>query len=88
MKGTEGCLSIPNAFAEVERAEFVRVSALDAEGKHFEIEAEGLKAVCLQHEIDHLDGMLYPDHLSRLKRDRLYRKFRKSKRWGGGKRRN
>ncbi|WP_297322117.1 peptide deformylase [uncultured Bartonella sp.] len=73
----EGCLSIPDYYAEVERPERVRVSYLDREGKKNEIEANGLLATCLQHEIDHLDGVLFIDHISKLKRDMVIRKFKK-----------
>lgn len=73
----EGCLSIPDYYAEVERPTSVRVKYLDLEGKTHEITADGLLATCLQHEIDHLDGILFIDHISRLKRDIVVRKFRK-----------
>lgn len=73
----EGCLSIPDYYAEVERPAAVRVKYLDREGKEQEIMAEGLMATCLQHEIDHLNGVLFIDHISRLKRDMVVRKFRK-----------
>ena len=73
----EGCLSIPDYYAEVERPKRVRVSYLDREGKESEIEADGLLATCLQHEIDHLNGVLFIDHISRLKRDMVIRKFKK-----------
>jgi peptide deformylase len=63
----EGCLSIPGVFSEVERAQAVTVRALNTAGKSFKLVAEDLLAVCLQHEIDHLDGVLFLDHLSRLK---------------------
>jgi len=76
----EGCLSIPGAYAEVERPARVRVSYLDRLGKTQEIVAEGLLATCLQHEIDHLDGILFIDHLSRLKRDIAIRRFKKQAR--------
>ena len=74
----EGCLSIPEYFAEVERPAAVRVRYTDLSGKGQEIEADGLTATCLQHEIDHLDGTLFIDYLSRLKRDRVIKKFTKS----------
>jgi peptide deformylase len=74
----EGCLSIPEYYAEVERPAKVRVAYLDRDGKPQEIEAEGLLATVLQHEIDHLDGKLFIDRISRLKRD-LYK--RKVKKW-------
>ncbi len=73
----EGCLSIPDYYAEVERPASVRVSYLDREGKVQEIEADGLLATCLQHEIDHLDGVLFIDHISKLKRDMVVKKFKK-----------
>ena len=73
----EGCLSIPDYYAEVERPASVRVEYLDGEGKRREIEADGLLATCLQHEIDHLNGVLFIDHISKLKRDMVVRKFRK-----------
>jgi peptide deformylase len=73
----EGCLSIPEYFAEVERPETVRVSYLDPRGKPHEMEASGVLATCLQHEIDHLNGMLFIDYLSKLKRDMVIRKFSK-----------
>jgi peptide deformylase len=73
----EGCLSIPDYYAEVERPATVRVKYLDRDGKAQEIEAEGLMATCLQHEIDHLNGVLFIDHISKLKRDMVVRKFRK-----------
>lgn len=73
----EGCLSIPDYYAEVERPATVRASYLDRDGRMQEIEAEGLMATCLQHEIDHLDGVLFIDHISKLKRDMVVRKFKK-----------
>ncbi|HYD19818.1 MAG TPA: peptide deformylase [Patescibacteria group bacterium] len=73
----EGCLSIPGQYAEVERPKQVRVKALNYEGKPFEVEADGLFATCLQHEIDHLNGILFIDHLSSLKRDMVMRKLKK-----------
>jgi peptide deformylase len=73
----EGCLSIPDYYAEVERPAFIRVAYQDLEGNKHEINADGLLATCLQHEIDHLDGVLFIDHISRLKRDMVVRKFRK-----------
>jgi peptide deformylase len=82
----EGCLSIPDYYAEVERPAAVRVKYLDRDGKLREIEAEGLMATCLQHEIDHLDGVLFIDHISRLKRDMVVRKFRKLAREKAGSR--
>ncbi len=73
----EGCLSIPDYYAEVERPATVRASYLDRAGKVREIVAEGLMATCLQHEIDHLNGVLFIDHISKLKRDMVVKKFRK-----------
>jgi peptide deformylase len=74
----EGCLSIPEIHEDVERPARVRVRYLDRDGKPQEVEAEGLLATCLQHEIDHLDGVLFIDHLSKLKRDRIVKKFTKA----------
>lgn len=74
----EGCLSIPEFFAEVARPTSVRVGFLDRSGKHQEIEADGILARCLQHEIDHLNGVLFIDHISRLKRERILKKFSKA----------
>ena len=79
----EGCLSIPDYYAEVERPATVRVSYLDRDGKTQEIEADGLLATCLQHEIDHLDGVLFIDHISKLKRDMVIKKFTKLARQRG-----
>ena len=73
----EGCLSIPDYYAEVERPAKVRVKFVDQRGQPQEIEAEGLLATCLQHEIDHLDGVLFIDHISKLKRDMVVKKFKK-----------
>jgi peptide deformylase len=73
----EGCLSIPEYYEEVERPAMVTVRFLDAEGAECEMTAEGVLATCLQHEIDHLDGVLFIDHISKLKRDRVIRKFKK-----------
>ena len=74
----EGCLSIPDYYAEVERPARVTVRYVDLDGKERMLEAEGLLATCLQHEIDHLDGVLFIDHLSRLKRERVTKKFAKA----------
>jgi peptide deformylase len=71
----EGCLSIPEYYEEVERPASIRARFLDRDGKAQEIEAEGLLATALQHEIDHLNGVLFIDHISRLKRDRVTKKF-------------
>ncbi|MEO8811885.1 MAG: peptide deformylase [Caulobacteraceae bacterium] len=75
----EGCLSVPDIYDEVERAAKVRLRYLDASGVAVEQDAEGLFAVCIQHEIDHLDGVLFIDHLSRLKRQRAVSKVKKSR---------
>jgi len=74
----EGCLSIPEFYEEVERPAKVRVRFLDLAGAAQELEASGLMATCLQHEIDHLDGVLFIDHISKLKRDRVIKKFAKA----------
>ncbi len=79
-KMEEGCLSVPGIYEEVERAERIRVRALDRDGNPFELEADGLKAVCIQHEIDHLDGKLFVDYLSSLKRNRIRKKLEKARR--------
>jgi len=76
----EGCLSVPGVYAPVTRARRVRVRALDREGQAFELEAEGLLAVCVQHEIDHLDGKVFVDYLSRLKQERIRKKLQKQAR--------
>ncbi len=73
----EGCLSVPEYFADVTRAENIKVKALDRDGKEFEVEADGLFAVCIQHEIDHLKGKLFVDYLSPLKQKRLLKKIEK-----------
>ncbi len=74
----EGCLSIPEFYGEVERPAQVKVTYLDLDGEPCEVEANGLFATCLQHEIDHLNGILFIDHLSKLKRDRVTKKFAKA----------
>jgi peptide deformylase len=74
---TEGCLSVPDFQAEVERAERVRLLATDLDGHDLAIDAEGLQAVCFQHEVDHLDGILFIDRISRLKRELYVRKRKK-----------
>ena len=79
----EGCLSIPEYYEEVERPAEVKVRYLDLEGKSREVEARGLLATCLQHEIDHLNGVLFIDHISRLKRDRVIKKFTKAAKHAG-----
>lgn len=76
----EGCLSVPGNYAKVDRAERVTVKALDAEGKEFELEADGLLAICIQHELDHLKGKLFIDYLSPLKRQRIRKKLEKEAR--------
>ncbi|RUT28212.1 peptide deformylase [Arsenicitalea aurantiaca] len=76
----EGCLSIPELFYDVERPAAVTVSYRDLEGKDVTLEADDRLAICIQHEIDHLDGVLYIDYLSRLKRDRVLKKFQKAAR--------
>ena len=76
----EGCLSIPEYWADVERPASVRVRALDRDGNQREVLADGLLATVLQHEMDHLDGLLFIDHISKLKRDRVIKKFQKASR--------
>ncbi|ODN44049.1 peptide deformylase [Piscirickettsia litoralis] len=76
----EGCLSFPGVFAKVERAARIKISAFDQKGEKFELEADGLLAVCLQHEIDHLQGKVFIDYLSPLKRKRLEKKLLKQRR--------
>ena len=78
----EGCLSLPGQYADVSRPASVRVAYADLDGKRHEIDAEGLMSACLQHEIDHLDGVLFVDHLSALKRNILMRKLAKDRRGG------
>ncbi|MBI5047752.1 MAG: peptide deformylase [Deltaproteobacteria bacterium] len=78
IKYEEGCLSVPGFTANVKRFENVTVRALDKDGKGMEIKAEGLLAIALQHEIDHLDGVLFIDRLSKLKRDIIKRKIKKA----------
>lgn len=73
----EGCLSIPDYYEEVERPKRIGVRFLDRHGETRDLEADGLLATCLQHEIDHLNGVLFIDHLSKLKRDRVMKKFQK-----------
>ena len=81
----EGCLSVPDYYEEVSRPAKIRLRFLDRDNQRREIEAEGLLATCLQHEIDHLDGKLFIDHLSRLKRDRAVSKVKKAVKEGGPK---
>lgn len=76
----EGCLSVPNIYENVERAAWVRVQALGRDGQPYELEADGLLAVCIQHEIDHLEGKLFVDYLSELKRGRIRKKMEKWRR--------
>lgn len=76
----EGCLSVPGIFDKVERAEKITVRALDRTGESFELEATGLLAVCIQHEMDHLEGKVFVDYLSRLKQQRILAKLKKQKR--------
>ena len=80
----EGCLSVPGVYERVQRAERIKVRALDRNGEAFELEAEGLLAVCIQHEIDHLDGKLFVDYLSQLKQRRIRKKLEKQRRHGDG----
>lgn len=79
----EGCLSVPGVFDKVARAEWIRVRALDAEGEPFELEADGLLAVCIQHEMDHLKGKVFVEYLSPLKRRRILTRLRKQERRAG-----
>ncbi len=76
----EGCLSVPGIYESVERADAIRARGLDRDGQAVEFEAEGLLAVCVQHEIDHLDGKLFVDYLSQLKRQRIRKKAHKHQR--------
>ncbi|MCB1741880.1 MAG: peptide deformylase [Gammaproteobacteria bacterium] len=77
IQSDEGCLSVPGVFEPVRRADFIRVSAIDRDGGDFEMQASGLLAVCIQHEMDHLAGKLFVDHLSALKRQRIRKKLEK-----------
>lgn len=79
----EGCLSVPDVYGDVERPARVRVKYLDYNGEAHEEEMDGLMATCIQHEMDHLEGILYIDHLSKLKRDMLLRKLEKNRRQRG-----
>ena len=74
----EGCLSVPGVYETVQRAEMIRFRALDLEGRRIDSEVDGLLAVCIQHEIDHLDGKLFVDYLSNLKRTRIRKKLTKA----------
>jgi peptide deformylase len=76
----EGCLSVPGIFEKVPRAERITVRALDADGKVFQLDADGLLSVCIQHEMDHLDGRIFVEYLSRLKQQRIVEKLKKQKR--------
>ena len=78
----EGCLSLPEYYAEVERPDEVRIQYLDRDGKSQELKADSILATCIQHEIDHLDGILFVDHVSSLKRNMILRKLTKAKRQG------
>jgi len=79
----EGCLSVPGVYELVQRADRVRISAVGRDGESFELQADGLLAVCIQHEIDHLDGKLFVDYLSQLKRTRIRKKLEKEQRQTG-----
>jgi len=76
----EGCLSVPGFYEDINRPTQVRIRALDRDGQAYEMEAEGLLAVCIQHECDHLNGKLFVDHLSSVKRDRIRKKLEKQQR--------
>jgi len=78
----EGCLSIPGIYADVTRADGIEVEALDRHGKSFVLEIDDLLATCIQHEVDHLDGKLFIDHLSPLKRERALKKYEKLRKHG------
>ncbi len=79
-RGEEGCLSVPGIYDKLDRAQRIRVRALGRDGQPFELDAEGLLAVCIQHEIDHLDGKLFVDYLSELKRQMIRRRLDKERR--------
>jgi peptide deformylase len=81
----EGCLSVPGFYEKVKRAEHIRVKALDKEGKPFELQARDLLAVCIQHELDHLEGKLFVDYISSLKRQRIKAKLEKLHKQNKGK---
>jgi peptide deformylase len=83
MVNEEGCLSLPEYYAEVRRAAAIQVRYVDRQGKVCELAAEGLLATCIQHEMDHLDGILFVDHISALKRNIILRKLSKMKRAAG-----
>jgi peptide deformylase len=76
----EGCLSVPGIYDKVQRATQIRFRALDRHGQPYELDADGLLAVCVQHEVDHLDGLLFVDHLSELKRQLIRRRLEKERR--------
>ncbi|MEH6346865.1 MAG: peptide deformylase [Bermanella sp.] len=76
----EGCLSVPGFYEDIERIEHCKIEALDKDGNSFELEANGLLAVCIQHELDHLDGKLFVDYISNTKRDRIRKKLEKQHR--------
>ncbi|MET1218599.1 MAG: peptide deformylase [Glaciecola sp.] len=80
MINEEGCLSVPGNYAKVERAETLTVKAFDADGQAFTMDADGLLAICIQHEMDHLQGKLFVDYLSPLKRNRIMKKLQKDAR--------
>jgi peptide deformylase len=80
LESEEGCLSVPGFYEPVTRAERIRVNAIDRNGKPFELDAEGTLAVCIQHECDHLEGKLFVDYLSTLKRQRIRKKLEKQQR--------
>jgi peptide deformylase len=80
---TEGCLSVPDQYAEVMRPDHIRARWMDEHGKQHEEELDGLLAICLQHEMDHLEGILFIDHLSKLKRDMMLKKLAKARREQG-----
>jgi peptide deformylase len=75
----EGCLSVPGIFDKVPRAASIKVAALDVQGKHFELETDGMLAVCIQHEMDHLLGKVFVEYLSRLKQQRIVAKLKKQR---------
>jgi peptide deformylase len=79
----EGCLSVPGVYEKVARASRIRVRALDIDGEPFELDAEGMQAVCIQHEMDHLKGRVFVEYLSRLKRTRILARIRKLERKSG-----
>lgn len=78
--GAEGCLSFPGVFDKVERSAKIRLRAYDKTGKVYELDAEGILSICIQHEMDHLEGILFIDHLSRLKQERARKKLAKNRR--------